>query len=44
MEENEKVAPQKAGYYAAHAMSLNGLDSAPVVEAYQTALADAGGW
>ncbi|KAJ5266205.1 hypothetical protein N7524_007223 [Penicillium chrysogenum] len=25
-------------------MSLNGLDSAPVVEAYQTALADAGGW
>ncbi|CAG8909164.1 unnamed protein product [Penicillium egyptiacum] len=25
-------------------MSLNGLDSAPVVEAYQSALADAGGW
>ncbi|KAJ5558418.1 hypothetical protein N7535_008628 [Penicillium sp. DV-2018c] len=25
-------------------MSLNGLDSAPVLEAYQSALADAGGW
>ncbi|CAG7929039.1 unnamed protein product [Penicillium olsonii] len=25
-------------------MSLNGLDTAPVVEAYQSALADAGGW
>ncbi|CAG8132982.1 unnamed protein product [Penicillium salamii] len=25
-------------------MSLNGLDNAPVVEAYQSALADAGGW
>lgn len=25
-------------------MSLNGLDTAPVLEAYQSALADAGGW
>jgi len=25
-------------------MSLNGLDDAPVSEAYQSALAEAGGW
>lgn len=25
-------------------MSLNGLDSAAIVEAYQSALTDAGGW
>lgn len=30
--------------HAVHAMSLNGLDTAAVVEAYQSALADAGGW
>jgi hypothetical protein len=28
----------------AHAMSLNGLDDAAVVDAYQAALAEAGGW
>jgi hypothetical protein len=28
----------------AYAMSLNGLDEAAVVEAYQAALAEAGGW
>ena len=30
--------------HAVHTMSLNGLDTAAVVEAYQSALADAGGW
>lgn len=25
-------------------MSLNGLDSSPVIEAYQIALTEAGGW
>jgi len=28
----------------AHAMSLNGLDAAAVIEAYHAALAEAGGW
>lgn len=30
--------------HAVRAMSLNGLDNPAVVEAYQSALADAGGW
>jgi hypothetical protein len=30
--------------HAVRAMSLNGLDNPAVVDAYQSALADAGGW
>ncbi|KAJ5678023.1 uncharacterized protein N7477_003656 [Penicillium maclennaniae] len=38
-----QVAPP-ALLHAVPAMSLNGLDNPTVVEAYQSALADAGGW
>lgn len=36
--------PLRHAPHAVRAMSLNGLDTPTVVEAYQNALADAGGW